>query len=110
MPSPGLFLCIVGQAGGRFYLYARSNPELSGHRSVQVCSGDTLTGLGAFRMCTFDGVPTGSDVYFARAYVPPSKRCVAVLMSLAYAEGAKQPAGVYVAISFDGVHFRVYSY
>ena len=35
---------------GRFYLYARSNPELGGHRSVQVCSGETLTELGVFHM------------------------------------------------------------
>ena len=46
---------------GRFYNYARSNPELSGHRSVQVCSGDSLTGLESFCMCTFHCVPYGSQ-------------------------------------------------
>ena len=51
-------------------------------------------------------MPYGSDIYFAHAYVPPSKCCVAVLISLVFAEGVERPAGVYVAINFDGVRFR----
>ena len=69
---------------GEYWLYARSNPKESGHRSVQVCHGKTLETLGAFQMCTFTGVASGIagyDIYFLHPYVLPNKKGMMALMS-----------------------------
>ena len=96
---------------GEYWLYARSNPKESGHRSVQVCHGKTLETLGAFQMCTFTGVASGIagyDIYFLHPYVLPNKKGMMALMSFVPADEFKsdaEPAGVYCTMTVDGIHW-----
>ena len=94
---------------GEFYIYARSNPNyFGGHRSVQVCRG-ALDSFGPFQMCEFEGVPAGSDIYFMHPYVLPSGQGIFAMLSYVIAPGHdlnKTPAGIYCAVSGDGIHFK----
>ena len=96
---------------GEYWLYARSNPKESGHRSAQVCHGKTLETLGAFQMCTFTGVASGIagyDIYFLHPYVLPNKKGMMALMSFVPADEFKsdaEPAGVYCTMTVDGIHW-----
>jgi hypothetical protein len=62
-----------------------------------------------FQMCTFLGLPEGSDVYFMHVYVPRPgegyKSFVIGIMSLVWPDGDERAAGIYLTHSFDGVQF-----
>ena len=103
---------------GALYLFARSNPELKGYRSVQTvkiefnpkrCKGQPgHMSVSRFRMCTFEGLPAGSDVYFMHVYTPlprDNKACFIGILSLAWPPGDTRETGIYLAMSVDGVQF-----
>jgi hypothetical protein len=62
------------------YLFARRNPAESGHRfvqSVKILFDPNIRkgqpghmSVSSFQMCTFVGLPVGSDVYFMHVYAP----------------------------------------
>ena len=84
---------------GDFWLYARSNPKIAGHRAVQCCSG-TLSSLGPFRMCHFQDVPADSDIYFLHPYVlPKQNNGILALLSLVWPPKDPRKACIYMAIS-----------
>jgi hypothetical protein len=96
---------------GQFFVYARANPREAGYRTVQVCHGP-LDDLSPFQLCTFEGVPDDSDIYFLHPYVVPGDRRLAAIMSLVWPErlATQNPAaylpGIYLAFSQDGLTFR----
>ena len=96
---------------GEYWVYARSNLQESGHRSVQVCHGKTLETLGEFQMCTFKGVAHGTggyDVYFLHPYFLPNKKGMMALMSFvppAESKSQAEPAGAYCIVTVDGINW-----
>jgi hypothetical protein len=92
-----------------FYFYARSNPEVKGHRSVQCTQGSIGAqgiDLKPFRKVTFENLLPGYDVYFLHPYLVPSGKVVVALLSLVHAPGvANKPAGIYMVWSSNGLDF-----
>jgi len=88
-----------------FWVYTRANPKERGYRSVQVCHG-SLSNFGDFEMCRFEDMPDAADVYFLHPYVIPGGKCIFSLLSYVDAPGGLQRAGVYCAVSDNGVNFR----
>ena len=62
--------------------------EESGHRSVQSVQGQPgHMRVSPFRLCTFEGLPVGSDVYYMHVYAPRprhDKACLIGIFSLAW--------------------------
>ena len=73
---------------------------------MQVCSGASLDSFNPFRLCIFDGLEDGYDIYFLHPY--PQQTAILCLLALVPAEGQKSvvfPSGIYITATTNGINF-----
>ena len=91
---------------GQWLLFARANPAIRGHRSVQVSKsiGAQLTpgGWGPFRQIHLRGYPHDADIYFFLVQANPA---VAGTLLATFPLYHTRTGCVAIACSHDGVHW-----